>query len=192
MASRLRNGVAVCGAALVIAPALGCARNLVVFSTSTSLAVAVGVTEAGQQGIQVGYKRFEGVTQPVRDEQDALAREAYPVFAAFRSDTRALLISALGTSEIEQRFATGNAAKNATSDSRAFSALVGGSFVSSQSSACLDRWTDGRPDRVAELGDWMERNGFERQPNSFIFSDAFTDRDRERAIAEIPVPCDGS
>lgn len=170
----------------------GCAKDAVIFSTSTRLGIELNTTEGGQQGVRIGYKRSEGVTMPQRKEDGTLRDEAYPVFAAFRFDTGSVLLAGLGTTEIDQRFATGDAANAATSSESALSAMLAAKYVSTEASECLARWrSDGAgPARSAALGDWLVENGLEREPAAFIYSNYGSDDQRKMAIAALGVDCE--
>lgn len=109
------------GSALVFAN--GC-TNALVFTTSTVTAIDINAVENGQQTLTVGYKRFEGVVMPVREDKDTcvtcdhrpVRKRAYSVISALRYDTGGLLPENLGGNDvngthIKSVFATGNAAK---------------------------------------------------------------------------------
>jgi hypothetical protein len=112
---------------------LGCRENSLmdrslVFATNTTFGLDVGVSpEAGDPGhITIGYKRSEGVLNPVffnhdaadgtatssdsRKTDDYYLDEAYSVIAKFQGDAKGTQGSAEGRVVLSQWFATGKAA----------------------------------------------------------------------------------
>jgi hypothetical protein len=183
----------------------GCARDAIVFGTSTRFGIELNTTEAGQQGARVGYKRAEGVTMPTRYREVTttpdggkkkgdwkLRDKAFPVFAAFRFDTGSLLLAGLGTTEVEQRFATGQAAVSATSTAEGIQAMLSAGFVSTGLSECLAVWNGRDPANTTRLGEWMRDNGLPEEPTMFIYSDMVTDEARQQAIDALDIDCDGN
>ena len=92
----------------------GCISNAVVFSTSTRLGIEISAAEGGQQHALIGYKRFEGVTMPMREDQGELISEAYSIYAFYKLETGSLLLPDLKPIQVDQRFAMGEAALAAT------------------------------------------------------------------------------
>ena len=171
---------------------LGCAKDAVVFSTSTRLGIELNTTEAGQQGVRIGYKRSEGVTMPQRKEDGTVREEAYPVFAAFRFDTGSVLLAGLGATKIDQRFATGEAADSATKTEQSLAAMLATRYVETDASRCLAAWQQegDRAANSAAIGDWLVANGMDREVTAFIHSNAHTDEQRLAAIAALGIDCE--
>jgi len=120
---------------LVCLASTACMKDTVAFHTATRLAIEIQTSEE-QPGVNVGYRRLEGVTMPLRVSPDgadgtkdgkgnALVPDAYPVLAGFMTSSSGLWPNGarpLGT-RIKQVFATGRAAKQLNAPAAVISAL---------------------------------------------------------------------
>ena len=101
----------------VVVMTCGC-RSTVTFAASTMIGVEINGVETGEQSAKVGYQRVEGVTMPLRFDEEAgsldnsgeVMPDAYPVISAFKMKTGSLFSSSMGDMEIHQVFASGEAA----------------------------------------------------------------------------------
>lgn len=111
------------GLAVGVLLGMGCVSDSVVFSTATMYGIELNAVEQGGQTIKVGFHRVEGVVMPMVDDDGNLLDEAYPVAAAYKSNTGALLLAALTNNYVRQSFATGAAADSPLAQAGVINAL---------------------------------------------------------------------
>lgn len=101
-----------------------CAKDdAVIFATATSIAVDADATKSSAT---IGYDRFEGVSAPVFEDG-----EIPPVYARIGANLNIV------NPEIEQEYATGQAALNATGAKPAESEGCGGDLTEAEKARCL-------------------------------------------------------
>lgn len=194
--------LALCLAAVAGLLAGGCANRAVIFATTTRTAVEISAAEGGQQGVHVGFDRFEGVMMPLvhtnHGGQTVTLAQAYPVYAEYEYATGGLTpASATNGSALvlRQVFATGRAATNVAVQrqvSADFQALQGSYVADDAGDRLRCFWkpdgTNPNPGNTAALTAWMNSRGVGTTSITFFLQAGQFAEQRKLAVRELNVP----
>ncbi len=178
--------------AALLACAVGGCSQAIVFGTSSSLGIDIGV-EGGQENAKIAYDRTEAVSMPVRRKDGTLVDEAFPVLAISAMDTGKLTLTGLTAAKVKQVFAAGNAA----TDDNAWESVVTSFdpvaatavYGRDASSPCIEEWLKSDPTtHAAELKAWWTQQGLTGFPNILISGKEYKDK-RVQFIKDKSINC---